>query len=137
MLYRNKKENDLNKNKFVGVGGHIENGETIDIALKREVKEETGLDLLSYEYRGIVYFSYDGYEETMHVFTSSDFKGIQIKCDEGDLIWVKKNKLFELNMWEGDYYFLKYLINDDNSFFRIKLEYEKDILVKYQYISDN
>lgn len=137
MLHRNKKEKDLNKNKYVGVGGHIEDGETIEIALRREVKEETGLDLISYKYRGIVYFSYDGYEETMHVFTSTNFKGIQIECNEGNLIWIKKDKLLDLNMWEGDYYFLKYLLNDDYSFFKLKLEYIKDKLVNYQIINDN
>lgn len=130
MLHRTKKDIDINKDKYIGVGGHVEKDETIEEGLIREVKEETGYELLSFDYRGIVYFSYDGYQEDMHIFTSSSFIGQEIICNEGDLVWVNKEDILSLNLWEGDYYFLAYLLKDDFSFFKMKLEYEKGKLLK-------
>lgn len=129
MLYRNKKKIDVNKGKYIGVGGHVEINETIEEALIREVKEETGLLLNSYIKRGIVIFVLNGYEEEMHVFTSVDFSGNLIECNEGELSWVDKNKLMSLNLWEGDKYFLEKLINNEECF-KMKLIYENDVLLK-------
>lgn len=129
MLYRNKKEKDINKNKYIGVGGHVEKGETPDQALIREVKEETGLDLLSFIKRGLVYFVLNGYEEEMYIYTSLDFKGELIECNEGDLLWVDKDKVMSLPIWEGDKYFFKYLLEEDK-YFVMRLIYEDDKLIK-------
>ena len=129
MLYRNKKKKDINKNKYIGVGGHVEKGETPDEAIVREVKEETGLDLLSFRKRGLVYFVLNGYEEEMYIYTSLDFKGELIECNEGDLLWVDKDKVMSLPIWEGDKYFLKYLLEEDK-YFVMRLIYEDDKLIQ-------
>ena len=129
MLYRNKKEKDINKNKYIGIGGHVEEGETPDVTLIREVKEETGLNLLSFIKRGIVYFVLNGYAEEMHVYTSNNFEGEMIECNEGELIWVNKNEVLDLPIWAGDKYFLKHLLEDDK-YFTMKLVYEDDNLVE-------
>lgn len=129
MLYRNKKEKDINKNKYIGIGGHVEEGETPDVTLIREVKEETGLKLLSFIKRGIVYFVLNGYVEEMHVYTSNNFEGEMIECNEGELIWINKNEVLNLPIWAGDKYFLKHLLEDDK-YFTMKLVYEDDNLVE-------
>lgn len=129
MLYRNKKKKDINKNKYIGVGGHVEKGETPDEAIVREVKEETGLDLLSFRKRGLVYFVLNGYEEEMYIYTSLDFKGKLIECNEGELSWVDKEKVLSLPIWEGDKYFLKHLLEDDE-YFEMRLIYEDDKLIQ-------
>ena len=129
MLYRNKKEKDINKNKYIGIGGHVEDGETPDVTLIREVKEETGLKLLSFIKRGIVYFVLNGYVEEMHVYTSNNFEGEMIECNEGELIWINKNEVLNLPIWAGDKYFLKHLLEDDK-YFTMKLVYEDDNLVE-------
>ena len=93
MLHRVKKENDINKDKWIGIGGHFENAESPEECLLREVKEETGLTLLSYRFRGLVTFiTLQGTAEYMCLFTSDDFTGEIISCDEGDLEWVKKDR---------------------------------------------
>ncbi len=128
MLYRNKKKKDINKNKYIGVGGHVEKGETPDEAVVREVKEETGLDLLSFVRRGLVYFVLNGYEEEMYIYTSLDFKGELIECNEGELSWIDKDKVMSLPIWEGDKYFLKHLLEDEK-YFEMRLIYENDKLI--------
>ena len=128
MLLRNKRQNDINKNKYLGIGGHIEKNESIIEAIKREVKEETNLDIIKYDYRGKIFFSNQGYEETIYLFLITDFKGELMESDEGELMWVKEDKLFDLNMWEGDIYFLKPLINS-NDFIKLKLVYEGEKLI--------
>lgn len=129
MLYRNKRKNDLNQGKWIGIGGHLEKGETKEQALVREIKEETGLDLHSFCYRGELLFVNDDYEEIMYLFTSKDFSGELIQCDEGELSWINKDKVMDLNLWEGDRKFLPLLIDTDK-FIRMKLIYSKDQLVK-------
>lgn len=106
MLYRNKKENDMNEGKYLGIGGHIEPGETKEEACKREIKEETGLDVNRLDYHGFVKFYNDDYQEMMYLFTSDDFSGELIECNEGTLSWVKIDKVLDLNIWEGDKLFL-------------------------------
>ena len=130
MLHRIKKENDLNKDKWIGVGGKFIDKESPEECAVREVKEETGLTLDSYEYRGIVTFVSNQWEtEYMHLFTSRNFHGTLTECDEGVLEWVPKNKLEELHLWEGDKIFLK-LLQENAPFFSLKLVYKGDELTE-------
>lgn len=129
MLHRIKKENDINHDKWIGIGGKFEDGESPEECMLREAKEETGLDIKSYSFRGIVTFVSDIYEtEYMHLFTADGFTGNISECDEGCLEWIKKEKLYDLTLWEGDRIFLK-LIEKPCPFFSLKLEYCKDTLV--------
>ena len=130
MLHRVSKQNDPNKDKWIGVGGKFENGETPEECAAREMKEETGLVAKRLEYRGIVHFESDKWEsEEMHLFTCREFEGKQTPCDEGKLEWVKKADVPSLNLWEGDRVFLKKLANEE-PFFELKLIYEGEKLIK-------
>lgn len=129
MLFRNKKKNDINKGKYIGIGGHIEKDESKEAALLREVKEETGLTLLSYQYRGKILFQSDDLVEIMHLYTSDTFIGELIDCNEGTLSWINVDDLLNLPHWEGDEYFLKKLIKND-SYFEMSLIYKNDELVE-------
>ena len=130
MLHRTVKKNDINHDKWIGVGGHFEKSESPEECLLREVKEETGLILNSFRFRGIVTFVSDDSEaEYMCLYTSSDFSGKLIECDEGKLEWVNKEKVFDLCLWEGDKIFLK-LLQEDAPFFSLKLVYRKGKLVE-------
>lgn len=129
MLHRIKKKNDINQDKWIGVGGHCEENESPEECIRREVLEETGLVLKNLQYRSIVTFVSDQYEgEYMHVFTSNSFSGTPIDCDEGTLEWVKKEQIFTLPIWEGDKIFLKRLI-ENAPFFSLKLTYTGDTLI--------
>ncbi len=131
MLHRVKKHHDINAGKWIGVGGHVENGETPEECLLREVKEETGLVLTAYRLRGLVTFLSDACEpELMCVFTADAFDGELIECDEGELAWVEKSDVLALPTWEGDRVFLERLLSGDERFFSIKLRYEGDKLVE-------
>ena len=126
MLHRVKKENDINKDKYIGVGGHFEYGESPDECLCREVKEETGLKLTSYRARGIITFVYgDDVVEYMHLFTADGFEGDIFTCDEGELVWIDKDKVYDLDIWEGDKVFFR-LLEKDRDFFSLKLVYNVD-----------
>ena len=131
MMHRVKKEKDINKDKYIGVGGHFEYGESPDECLLREVMEETGLKLTSYRARGIVTFIYgEDVCEYMHLYTADGYEGDITDCDEGELIWIDKDKVFDLNIWEGDKIFFR-LLNDDREYFSLKLVYsEKDELTE-------
>lgn len=134
MLHRIIKENDINHNKWIGVGGHFEDRESPDDCLIREVREETGYTLTEYKFRGIVTFIYGSGEkemiEYMHLFTATGFEGEAVLCNEGVLEWVPKDKLLELELWEGDKIFLR-LLNEREEFFSLKLVYnEKDELIE-------
>ena len=123
MLHRTKKKNDINKDKWLGIGGKFEEGESSEECMIREVKEETGLMLKNYQLRCIVtYVSTTWETEYMYVFTSNEFEGNLIPCDEGDLQWIDKDKITELNTWEGDKIFVE-KIQKDNSFFTVKFQY--------------
>lgn len=132
MLYRNKKKNDPCEGKWVGVGGKFEAGETPDECLVREVREETGLTLTDYTFCGIVHFVSDTWpDEDMYLYTASGFEGeavfrtmqdlkqdlpekgstVSFDCDEGELCWIPKDRILELNLWDGDRYFLEPLIS--------------------------
>lgn len=129
MLHRVKKQNDLNRDKWVGIGGKFEDKESPEDANLREVLEETGLTLNSAKYCGIVTFISDKWEtEYMHIFYSNDFSGTVSDCDEGTLEWIDKNALYDLPIWEGDKIFLR-LIEQNSPFFSLKLEYAGDTLI--------
>ena len=128
MLHRTKKVNDMNHDKWLGIGGHIEPGETPEACILRECREETGLTLLDCCYRGIVHFRSDIYpDEEMHLFTATRFEGDMIVCDEGDLEWIDKTRLLALTLWEGDRIFLK-LLQEGSPFFELTLYYHGDQL---------
>ena len=131
MLHRTKKKKDVNKDKWIGVGGHAEGNETPQECLLRGVKEETGLLLTSYKFRGLITFISDEYEaEMMCLFTADGYTGELITCDEGELEWVKKSDVPQLPTWEGDAQFLKLLLEDEKRFFAMKLRYEGERLVE-------
>ena len=130
MLHRVKKENDVNKDKWVGIGGHFEEDESPEECLLREVREETGLQLISYRFRGIVTFISDRWDtEYMHLFTADRFTGIIAECDEGELCWVEKSKVYDLPIWEGDKIFFR-MLDEREDFFSLKLRYEGEKLVE-------
>lgn len=129
MLFRNKKDNDINQGKWVGVGGHLEKDETKDQCIIREIKEETGLDVKHLNYRGELLFISDDYVEIMYLYLIDDFEGELIECNEGELKWIDKDNLLSLNMWEGDKVFLPLLIETDE-FIKLKLEYKNSKLIK-------
>ena len=126
MLHRVKKEKDINKDKWIGVGGHFEYGESPEECLLREVREETGLTLTSFRMRGIVTFLYgEDVVEYMHLFTADGFEGEMTDCDEGELVWVPKEQVLDLPIWEGDKEFFR-LLEEDRPFFSLKLVYDKE-----------
>lgn len=128
MLHRTKKQNDINFDKWIGIGGKFEDNETDDECLLREVKEETGLILTSHTKRGVVTFISDIYpDEEMHLYHSDKFNGELKECDEGELEWIDKNTLLSLTLWEGDRIFLE-LLNSNHPFFLLTLKYSGDKL---------
>lgn len=128
MLHRVSKKVDVNKDKWIGVGGHFERGESPEECLLREVKEETGLTLTSYRFRGLVTFLCDQWEpEYMCLYTADGFEGEMIECNEGTLEWVEKADLQKRNLWPGDKIFFQ-LLMEDAPFFSLKLRYEKEKL---------
>lgn len=131
MLHRTVKENDINKDKWIGVGGHFEKGESTEECLLREVWEETGYTLTSWRYRGIVTFVYgEDVVEYMSLYTADGFTGTPIACDEGELEWVEKSKIGELELWEGDRIFFE-LLENEQPFFSLKLVYNTDDVLEY------
>ena len=130
MLHRVKKEKDINKDKWIGVGGHFEEGESPEECLLREVKEETGLELTSFRLRGIVTFTTDMYPtEYMFLYTADVYEGEITECSEGNLEWVKKREVYQLPAWEGDKVFFR-LLEEEIPVFSLKLRYEGDNLVE-------
>ena len=130
MLYRNKKKNDANGGKWIGVGGKFEENESPQDCLLREVREETGLTLTSYRLAGIVTFVSDTWEtEQMFLFTADGFEGELTSCDEGELHWKERESILALPLWEGDKIFLR-LLSEEHDFFLLKLCYRGDILTK-------
>ena len=130
MLHRVKKENDLNHDKWVGVGGKFEPDETPEECMLREVRDETGLTLTKYQFRAILTFLSDEWEtEYIHLYTASEFTGTLLECDEGNLEWIPKSEIDKLKLWEGDKIFFK-LLRETEDFFSLKLRYEGEKLVE-------
>ncbi len=129
MLHRVSKKDDINKDKWIGVGGKFEPGEAPEECLVREVFEETGLTLLSYQFRGILTFCCDNQPpEYIFLYTADQFSGELSPCDEGELVWVEKDKVFDLNLWEGDKVMFR-LLNERAKPFSLKLSYQGDALI--------
>ena len=130
MLHRVKKERDVNKDKWIGIGGKFEDGESPDECLLREAREETGLTLTDWRCRGVVTFLNEGADgEYMYLFTADGFAGELTGCDEGELRWVRRDFLYTLPMWEGDKIFLN-LLWQDAPFFLLTLRYRGEKLVE-------
>lgn len=131
MLHRVKKKNDINHDKWIGVGGGFEHGESPEECALRETFEETGLTLTDYRLRGIVTFDCEGRETLyMYLFTASAWTGELSECSEGDLEWVPKEKVYSLPIWEGDKIFFR-LLEEGRPFFSLKLSYDaKDVLLR-------
>ena len=130
MLHRVKKKNDINHDKWIGIGGKFEPEEAPEECILRETKEETGLTLTSWRCRGVVTFLQEGGEgEYMYLFTADDFTGELAECDEGDLQWVSLDFLDALPTWEGDRIFLN-LLWQNAPFFLLTLRYQGDRLVE-------
>lgn len=130
MMHRVKKEIDINKDKWIGVGGHFEENESPEECLLREVKEETGLTLSSWKLRGIITFITDRCQtEYMFLYTGDKYTGNLTECDEGILEWVPKKKVYDLPIWEGDKLFFR-LLEEQQDFFSLKLRYDGDVLVE-------
>ena len=137
MLHRIKKENDLNRDKWLGIGGKLEEGESPRDCVIREAFEETGLRLKDPRYRGLITFCYisprgEPLTEQMHLFSCAEFSGELVSdCDEGELEWIEKTKVRELSIWEGDKIFLD-LLDKEPRFFLLKLEYRGDELISHR-----
>lgn len=130
MLHRVKKENDINRDKWIGIGGKFEENESPDECILRETREETGLTLTSWQCRGIITFLNDSSEgEYMYLFTADEFTGELAECDEGDLEWIDRSALDALPKWEGDQIFLDLLWKKE-PFFLLKLRYNQEKLVE-------
>jgi len=130
MLHRVKKDVDINRDKWIGIGGHFLPDESPEECLLREAKEETGLTLTSFRFRGLVTFiSNQWHTEYMCLYTADGYTGELLTCDEGELEWVDKDDLLQLNLWEGDKIFLR-LLNEREDFFSLKLVYEGDRLME-------
>ena len=128
LLFRNKKKNDINEGKWIGVGGHREPNETIDECAIREVKEETGLDVHSLERAGEVLFVDENLKMMMYLYEITDFSGTLIECNEGDLKWIPIKDIYNYPMWEGDKLFLPKVINHE-PYFKMVLTYFRDKLI--------
>ena len=130
MLHRVRKKDDINHDKWIGIGGKFEENESPEECMLREVREETGLELTRWRYRGIVTFVCEPAPgEYMHLFTADGFAGTLSDCDEGELAWIPRERLKELPQWEGDRIFLD-LLDRDAPFFSLKLVYREERLAE-------
>ena len=128
LLFRNKKKNDINEGKWIGVGGHRLPNESIDQCAIRETKEETGLDVHSLSCCGEVLFVDENIKMMMYIYEISDFSGELIECDEGELKWIPIKDIYDYPMWEGDKAFLPKVINHE-PYFKMVVSYAHNELV--------
>ena len=130
LLHRTKKEHDANRDKWIGIGGKLEPGESPEDCLLREFREETGLTLTAFHFRAVVSFISDEWDdEYMFLYTASDWTGELKDCEEGELAWIDKTELYSLTLWEGDRIFLR-LLAEDAPFFSLKLVYRGETLTE-------
>lgn len=129
MLHRTKKEKDINKDKYIGIGGHIEHGESPDECIIREAYEESGLTLINPKLRGLLVFVIDDMDEYTFLYTCTEFRGELKECNEGVLEWIEKERISELPIWEGDKIFFEKLRTEEQ-FFTVKLVYKEDQLIE-------
>lgn len=127
MLHRTKKKNDMNHDKYIGVGGHLEQGESPEECILREVREETGYTLTRFRLRGVITFVIDDLDEYTFLYTADGFEGQPVPCAEGDLQWIEKEKIGGLPLWEGDKLFFR-LLEERQDVFSLKLTYIHDVL---------
>ncbi|MGN0854344.1 MAG: NUDIX hydrolase [Kiritimatiellia bacterium] len=133
ILHRTKKAHDENGDKWIGVGGKFEDGESPEECALREVREETGLTMTAFRFRGLITFVSNVWgTEYMHLFTCTQWTGTLTDCDEGELIWLPKEKLLTKKLWAGDRLFLKAL-DERPDFFTLKLRYEGEALVEAKF----
>ncbi len=126
MLHRNRKKNDINEGKWIGVGGKVEEHETPRQGILREIKEETNLTVDTVEFRGILYFVYENKDaEKIYVYTTSSFQGELKECNEGTLAWIEEEKILNLELWDGDRFFLQKLLDHDHTPFCFELFYNE------------
>lgn len=126
MMLRNKKEDDPNKDKWIGLGGKCEENESPVECIIREVKEEAGITVNSVKLRGIVTFISEKFEtEVMFVYSSDNFTGILKQSDEGTIYKIKKSNILSLNLWEGDRIFVEKLLKNED-FFNVTLKYDSE-----------
>lgn len=131
MLLRNKKKHDVNSGKWIGIGGKLEAGETPEECIRREIREESGYIARDLEFRGMLYFYYEGEEsETIYVYSCSDFAGEQKECSEGELAWIPSDKILSLSLWEGDRPFLTKMLEEDTAEFCYHLWYDAEGVLK-------
>ncbi len=128
MLHRTKKAGDINHDKYIGVGGHLEQGESPEDCILREVREETGYTLTRYRLRGVITFVMDDVDEYSFLYTADGFTGQEIPCNEGSLEWIAKSRVLDLPIWEGDR-LMFHLLNTRRDVFSLKLNYEHDVLM--------
>ncbi|MCH3961092.1 MAG: 8-oxo-dGTP diphosphatase [Solobacterium sp.] len=127
MLRRNRKQNDVNEGRWIGVGGKLEPGESMLQCMHREIFEETGLNALSLELRGIVYFTYTDHDaEKIYVYTCDSFEGSLKDCDEGTLQWINEDQILSLHLWDGDRIFLERILEGDHTTFCYQLSYDTE-----------
>ena len=134
MLHRVKKENDMHEGKWNGLGGKLEEGESPEECVIREVYEESGLTIKNPKLQGIITFpKFDEIDDWLvFVYTANDFKGNTIDSDEGVLEWIENRKLLDLNLWEGDKVYMKWF--SKNKLFSAKFIYEKRKLIDYDVV---
>jgi len=135
MLHRNKKQDDINQDKWTGLGGKFEVGESPEQCLIREVQEEAGVTPMNYRLRGIVTFmTADTLDKPLYIFiyTASDYRGeIDFEgCAEGTLQWINTNDILDLNLWEGDRLFWSWM-QDSEQFFSARFVYDGEKLAEY------
>ncbi len=132
LLHRIKKENDINEGKWIGVGGKLESGESVEECIRREIFEETGYIARTLSLHGFVVFPglYYGKDEGMFVYSCEDFSGDMIECNEGVLEWINDEDISALRMWEGDYHFFDWM--KDNHFHSAKIVYQNDHVIEYK-----